>query len=122
MALRARCYGAFLILSLLLPVSVQQSESADFTIEVLVMHVEGNTTLPDPDPLNAFLAQNDSLFNPLFHSDPPLQLQICNSSIYKQPFNLYTIEHPGGCAKAPGMAKDAKQRKLLQAYERLCWI
>lgn len=111
--------------SILLSLSavVQQSEAADFTVEVTVvhMHVKGTASLPDPSPLNAFLRQNTSLFNPLFPAPhPPLQLQKCSSTIYQtNAFDFYSLQHPGGCGSAPGFAKDPDQERMVHKYDKI---
>lgn len=105
---------------------VHQSEAANFTVEVTVVHmvVDGTTSLPDPGPLNAFLGQNKSLFNPLLPAPhPPLQLQRCNSTIYQiNAFDFYTLQHPGGCGSAPGLVNDPKQERLMNKYDEIVLI
>lgn len=100
----------------------QLTDAANFTVEVVVVHVDGSTSLPDPGPINRFLKVNTSFVNPLFPSHPPLQLQVCNSSLYRTAFNFYTAEHPGGCGKAPDMVRNANQDRIVRTFEKVCWI
>ncbi|GAQ87578.1 hypothetical protein KFL_003620100 [Klebsormidium nitens] len=105
---------------------VQQSEAANFTVEVTLVHmkVNGTTSLPDPGPLNDFLRQNESLFNQLFPDpQPPLQLQKCNATIYQiNAFEFYTLQHPRGCESAPGLAKDPAQERMVRKYDKIVGI
>eukprot|EP00243_Klebsormidium_subtile_P010473 TRINITY_DN55_c0_g1_i1.p2 TRINITY_DN55_c0_g1~~TRINITY_DN55_c0_g1_i1.p2 ORF type:complete len:116 (-),score=6.37 TRINITY_DN55_c0_g1_i1:1073-1420(-) len=93
--------SAFTIV-LIAAVYVQEGESLTFEITV---HVSGSTSLPDPSPLNAFLRNQSGLVNPLLPDHSPVQLQLCNSSVYYQPFDFYTLQHPEGCASAPGLLR-----------------
>eukprot|EP00243_Klebsormidium_subtile_P010474 TRINITY_DN55_c0_g2_i1.p1 TRINITY_DN55_c0_g2~~TRINITY_DN55_c0_g2_i1.p1 ORF type:complete len:342 (-),score=-1.80 TRINITY_DN55_c0_g2_i1:521-1546(-) len=94
--------SAFTIV-LIAAVCVQEGES-QLTLEITV-HVDGSTSLPDPSSLNAFLRNQSGLPNPLLPDHPPVQLQLCTSSVYSQPFDFYTLQHPGGCASAPGLLR-----------------
>lgn len=99
-------------------------EAANITLQVVISYVEvdGNTSLPDPSPLNAFLRDNTSLVNPLFQNHSALQLQKCNASLYQTPFDFYTIQHPDGCSVAPGLVRSPEQDKTVHDYETLCCI
>lgn len=98
------CPASFLVgLVLLVLVFVQRAES--FKLEVY-LHVNGSTSLPDPKAVNAFLENNHSLFNPLLSHRPPVQLQLCNATIYSNLIDFYTLEHPGGCESAPGLLRN----------------
>lgn len=98
--------------------------TSEFVQVIYHVQVDGSTSLPDPGPLNAFLQGNESLFNPLFPDHPPVQLQICNASVYQTPVNFYSIQHPGGCGIAPGWGKkpDPDHDKLVHTYEILCLV
>ncbi|GAQ87579.1 hypothetical protein KFL_003620105 [Klebsormidium nitens] len=93
--------SAFSIVLIAAALFVQGGES--LTVETTYrVHVNGSTSLPDPSPLNAFLLSHSTSLNPLLPDHPPVQLQLCNSRVYSQPFDFYTLQHPGGCASAPG--------------------
>lgn len=115
--------GQAVFTAVLIAALIQGSESYAGAIPDFVqvsMQVDGSTSLPDPAPLNAFLQSNTTLTNPLIPSQPPLELQICNASILNQPaFNFYTIQHPGGCGSAPGLASNPKQEKVVSLYETI---
>lgn len=102
----------------------KRGEAANITLQVVIAYVEveGNTSLPDPAPLNAFFRDNTSLVNSLFPSHPPLQLQKCNASLYQTPFDFYTIKHPWECSKPPGRISDPDQDRLVHIWERVCLI
>lgn len=108
---------------------IQGAESLNFTYltqvwQTIVVHreVEGTASLPDPDVINAYLQAETDLVNPLLHGKHPLQLQKCNSSMFNVAFDFYTVQHPGGCASAPGWARDPKDEKRIAIYEKACWI
>jgi hypothetical protein len=81
---------------------VQEGESS--TLEITV-RMTSSTSLPDPSPLNGFLRNQSSLPNPLPPDHPPVQLQLCKSSIYSRPFDFYMLQHPGDCTSAPGLSR-----------------
>lgn len=105
---------------------VRRRESGSVTVEVILLHLEvnGTTSLPDPGPPNAFLRNNQSLFNPLFPAPhPPLQLQRCNSTIYQiNAFDFYTLQHLEGCGTAPGLVKDLNRARMTRKYDNMVKI
>lgn len=111
------CQGV-LYIALCAAAFVQVTEAFSLTINVRT------TRLPDPGPLNRFLRENASQPNPLVPLHPPLQLQLCNASVYDNLFDIYTIEHPEGCATAPLMVRPGQdhRRQGLAVFEQVCSV
>jgi hypothetical protein len=111
----------FSIILIAAALSVQEGES--LTVETTYrVHVDGSTNLPDPSNLNAFLLNHSTLLNPLLPDHPPVQLQLCTSRVYSQPFDFYTLQHPRGCASAPGwITSKSVDARVLEAMW-LAWF
>jgi hypothetical protein len=98
-----------------------QEAGESFTLEITV-HVTGSTSLPDPGPLNGFLRNKSSLPYPLLPDHPPVQLQLCNSSVYSQPFDFYMLQHPGDCASAPGLLRSKPCKPTAARALEAIWL
>lgn len=119
------CIFFLVIFVIIVAALATRGEAANIsTIQWVIAYVEvdGNTSLPDPGPLNEFLSRNTSLVNPLFPKNPPLQLQKCNAILYKTPFDFYTVQHPGGCSRPPRRVKEPERHSLVLTWERVCQI
>lgn len=111
----ARCFQIAFIL-LLAVTTLPKEEAMKLQVN---LQVNGSTSLPDPATVNAFLQSNSSLANPLLPNKAPVQLQLCNASTIANAFQYYTLQHPGGCEKAPELVK--KSNKAVKTLE-LVWL
>lgn len=96
--------------------SVHKSHTITIGVVYSIVHIDGNTSLPDPGPLNAFLRSTMNDSNHLM--EPVVQLQVCKSSIYTIPYDFYVIQHPGGCERPP-LRLVRKSRSELSKRDRL---
>jgi hypothetical protein len=99
-----------------LSASVHKNHSITIEPVYTIARIDGNTSLPDPGPINAFLRSTSNDSNPLM--EPLMQLQVCKSSIFSIPFDFYVIQHPRGC-ESPPLRMVRKSRSELSKRDRL---
>lgn len=90
----------FLLLCVVVLSTFPRSATSGF---VQVACSESNLYLPQPEQVNAFLALNKSLINPLLPSGSPLQVTRCRSDMTGPPYDFYQLADEDGCKSRPGM-------------------
>lgn len=95
MKLQGILFMSFLLLSTFL--------SSATSILVQVTCSEDGLYLPQPEQVNAFLAQNESLVNPLPPSALTLQGIRCRCEMTGPSYEFYQVADEKGCKSRPGM-------------------